>query len=73
MPYVSAKYLPLDPMMPEGAPRQVQAIDTQGLVWAMNEDSLVGDWLEYIANGGAIEPADPVPETQPGPETEPEA
>jgi hypothetical protein len=57
MPYVSARYMPPDPMMPPDAPRQVQAIDEQGLVWSLTEDSQVGDWLRYIEEGGTIEPA----------------
>lgn len=65
MPYVSAKYLPLDPLMPEGSPRPVQAVDAQGIIWVLQEDSQVGDWLDYIRNGGVIEQADPVPEIQP--------
>jgi hypothetical protein len=66
MPYVSAKYLPTDPLMPEGSPRPVQAIDAEGIVWVLQEDSLVGDWVDYVASGGAIAPADE-PEEEPEP------
>lgn len=65
MPYVSAKYMPPDPIEPPGAPKQIQAVDEQGLVWSLAEDSQVGDWLEYIANGGTIAPMDePVPQPE---------
>ena len=57
MPYVSAQYMPPDPMALPGAPRQVQAIDDQGVVWSLTEDSQVGDWLRYIEEGGTIDPA----------------
>lgn len=58
MPYVSAKYMPLDPLMPPNAPKPIQAVDDQGVVWSLNEDSQVGDWLRYIAEGGTIDPED---------------
>lgn len=58
MPYVSAKYLPPDFTMLPDAPKQVQAIDDQGQVWVFSEDSQVGDWVQYLADGGTIDPAD---------------
>jgi hypothetical protein len=69
MAYVSAQYQPPDPMMPPGAPRQVQATDDQGVVWALTEDSQVGDWLRYIEEGGTIDPA---PAARPAPAPEPQ-
>lgn len=58
MPYVSAKYMPIDPLALPGAPRQVQATDDEGTVWSLAEDSQVGDWLRYLDEGGTIAPAD---------------
>ena len=70
MPYVSAHYMPDDPLALPGAPKQVQATDDQDppQVWSLTEDSQVGDWLRYIEEGGVI---DPVPEeiaAKPAPE-----
>jgi len=71
VPYVSAKYVASDPLEPPDAPRQVQAVDDQGLVWSLTEDSQVGDWLRYIEEGGTVEPyvepevTEPVPEAYP--------
>lgn len=75
MPYVSARYMPPGPIDPPGAPRQIQAVDDQGQVWALTEDSEVGDWLRYLEAGGTIEPMDasapedpvPVPGPTPSP------
>jgi len=48
------------------APRNIQAIDDQGLVWSLREDSEVGDWLRYLADGGTIDPVEePVPQIEP--------
>ncbi len=58
MPYVSAKYMPNDLIAPPNAPRQIQAVDDQGVVWALTEDSQVGDWLRYLEEGGTIAPAE---------------
>jgi hypothetical protein len=58
--YVSAKYATEDPTMPiapEGQ-KPVHATDGDGVVWTLSEDSEVGDWLDYLANGGTIDPAD---------------
>lgn len=56
MPFVSARYQHPGPLpMPEGTPRPVEAIDEQGQVWALREDSQLGDWLRYIEAGGTIE------------------
>lgn len=61
MPYVSAKYQKPGPLpMPEGSPRQIEAIDDQGNAWALTEDSLVGDWTRYLAEGGTIDDPDGV-------------
>lgn len=57
MPYVSARYQPPDPLALPGSPRQILAVDEQGQEWALREDSEEGQWLEYIANGGTIDPA----------------
>lgn len=59
MPYVSAQYQLADPLMPPDAPKQVHAIDDQGMVWALTEDSQQGDWLRYLEDGGTIDPAVP--------------
>jgi len=66
MPYVSARYAPLDEirLQPLGAPKQVIATDDQGTEWFLTEDSQVGDWLRYIEDGGTIEPFTE-PATQP--------
>jgi hypothetical protein len=64
MAYVSARYVPETPM-PESAgtkeavARPIEAIDDQGLKWSFREDSQVGDWLEYLNNGGTIDPMTP--------------
>lgn len=67
MAYVSARYAPPDPLLPEPreGQRRVIATDENGVEWHLTEDSLVGDWLEYIANGGGIDPADAAPKTTP--------
>jgi hypothetical protein len=72
MAYVSARYAPPPPpemvaMMPkdENAPKQVIAIDENGVEWFLTDDSQVGDWLRYVEGGGTIEPyqeAKPAPE-----------
>jgi len=56
MPYVSARYQTRSPIDLPDSPRPVEATDDQGVKWALREDSQVGDWLEYIANGGTIDP-----------------
>lgn len=73
MPYVSAKYLPANPLTPD-APKQVEATDDEGQKWVMTEASQVGDWLRYLEEGGTIAPAEepaPEPETKPAPESVP--
>jgi hypothetical protein len=55
MPYVSAQYQPPDPMVPP-EPKQVIATDEQGVKYSLTEDSQVGDWLDYLARGGTIDP-----------------
>lgn len=59
MPYVSARYAPPDAVRPPlpGAPKQIIATDTGGLEWWLDESSQVGDWLDYVARGGTIDPA----------------
>jgi len=68
MPYVSARYAPPDEIMPQmpGAPKRVIATDDQGVEWWLTEDSQVGDWLTYVAEGGTVEPYDE-PATKPAP------
>jgi hypothetical protein len=57
-PYVSARYAPPDEVMLQmpGAPKRVVATDENGTEWWLTEDSQVGDWLRYVADGGTIEP-----------------
>jgi hypothetical protein len=52
-------------------------VDDLGAEWALAEDSQVGDWLTYIAEGGTIDPyvepeIPPAPEPEPEPAPEPE-
>jgi len=57
MPYISCQYAletPDDIRAPGKKP--ITCIDDQGRTWFLGEDSQVGDYLEYIANGGTIEP-----------------
>lgn len=55
MPYVSARYMPVSPIeIPGQLARPVQAIDHEGTVWSLREDSQVGDWLDFLASGGLI-------------------
>lgn len=60
MPYVSAKYAPPNAMMQTmpGAPKQVVATDDNGVEWWLTDESLVGDWLRYVAEGGTVTPYD---------------
>ena len=65
MPYVAAMYGPPPPpemvaLLPVGGAAQVQALDEQGQVWSLTEDSQVGDWLRYVQEGGTIDPYDEV-------------
>lgn len=59
MAYVSARYAPLPKLIPEpeGTPRSVLVIDQDGQEWCLRENSEVGDWLEFKAKGGQIEPS----------------
>jgi len=59
--FVSARYGATDPLASPDAPKQVQAIDAEGRVWALTEDSQVGEWLDYMATGGTIDPFIPPP------------
>jgi hypothetical protein len=36
--------------------RRITCTDDQGRVWWLSEDSQVGDWLEFVAQGGTVEP-----------------
>ena len=60
MPYVSCMLAPEDPndplMSKDVGHRPITCIDDQGRTWFLTEDSAVGDWLEYVANGGTVEP-----------------
>jgi hypothetical protein len=59
MPYVSCMYAPPDPLQAEPKPAGQQRIvctDDQGRQWWLTEDSQVGDWLDYVANGGSVAP-----------------
>jgi hypothetical protein len=73
MPYVSARYAPLDEIMPAmpGAPKRVVATDDQGREWWLTEDSQVGDWLRYVEEGGQVTPYVAAPETKPAEEPVP--
>lgn len=61
MPFVSAQYDAIPEFDPPGMAKPVLAVDQQGVVWSLREDSEVGDWLEYIGNGGTIDPFIPPP------------
>jgi hypothetical protein len=66
MPYVSARYLPPDPIAPHDAPLSVEATDEQGVKWVLQENSEVGDWIRYLENGGIITSVVPaVPRAEP--------
>ena len=59
MPYVSCMYAPENPDDPaeikEDGHKAITCIDEQGRKWFLTEDSQVGDWLEYKAQGGTVE------------------
>jgi len=59
--FVSAKYGAPGPLDEPDAAKQVQATDEQGNIWALTEDSQVGDWLRYLEAGGTIDPYVPGP------------
>jgi len=53
--YVSAKFV-WDYDTERGDTR-IEAIDINGLVWIVpGMDCDVGDWTQYLANGGQVEP-----------------
>ena len=59
MPYVSCMYAPPEPLDAEPKPagqRRITCVDDQGRTWWLTEDSVVGDWLEYKAKGGKVDP-----------------
>ena len=64
MPYVSCMYAPPDEtgMMgaetKEGENARICCTDDQGRLWWLSEDSQVGDWLTYVADGGTVEAYD---------------
>jgi len=59
MAYVSCQLAPPNPddldVKTEGH-RAITCIDEQGQTWWLSEDSQVGDYLEYVANGGTVSP-----------------
>ena len=59
MAYVSCTYAPPDEELDatrEAGNRRICCTDDQDRVWWLTEDSEVGDWLEFKANGGTVEP-----------------
>lgn len=66
MPYVSAHYQQDSPLSPPDAARPVEATDEQGVKHYLREDSQVGDWLDYLAAGGTIDPIPAEEPAQPG-------
>jgi hypothetical protein len=55
--FVSARFIPYEDQ--DGnmiTDRQVLAVDETGREWQHPIDCQVGDWLEYLANGGMIDP-----------------
>lgn len=67
MPYVSAKFVK-DPLTSD-TDRLIEAIDDIGRVWSVpGMDCDVGDWVEYLAAGGSVEPYQDEPATKPAPE-----
>lgn len=66
--YVSCRYAPPTPMDLEALPigqKQIVCLDTEGREWWLTEDSDVGDYKLFIADGGTIEPYDDTPEGAP--------
>jgi Domain of unknown function (DUF4376) len=62
--FVSARYSDPGPIpLPPGSPQSVNAIDEEGLMWALREDSIMGEWVSYLENGGVIDPYVPGPVT----------
>jgi hypothetical protein len=58
MPYVSARYAPpIEGGPPTTGAPQIIAVDENGTEYYFMEDSQVGDWLRYLADGGTIDPA----------------
>jgi hypothetical protein len=54
MPYVSARFIK-DPDTGD-TDRLIEAIDDQGRIWSVpGIDCDVGDWVEYLANGGTVD------------------
>jgi hypothetical protein len=55
MSYLLARFIK-DPMTGD-IDRLIEAIDDQGRVWSVpGMDCDVGDWKEYLASGGTVEP-----------------
>lgn len=58
MPYISCRYAPPPD---EGMQQQIICLDDVGREWWLTEDSLVGDYLLFVENGGTIEPVEESP------------
>lgn len=64
MPYISAKFIK-DPMTGE-TDKLIEAIDDQDRVWSVpGIDCQVGDWLQFLADGGEVTPYQDEPATKP--------
>ena len=58
--YVSAKFIE-DPMT-GSTDTLIEAIDEEGLRWTVpGMDCDVGDWVDYLASGGTVEPYEEPP------------
>jgi hypothetical protein len=44
------------PEIKEDGHKAITCIDEQGRKWFLTEDSQVGDWLTYVAEGGTVSP-----------------
>lgn len=65
MPYVSCRYGTVDLDFKAGDPRPVVCTDENGVEWFLTEDSKVGDWLAFIAEGNTVMAAEaPPPEAE---------
>jgi len=69
MSYVSCMYAPFVPEIDtarEAGSYRIICTDEQGREWHLTEDSDIGAWLEFKANGGTVDPyIEPVPEAEP--------
>ena len=57
MPYVSCRYGP--PPSPEVPQQQIICTDDYDQQWWLFEDCQVGDWIDYVAAGGTVDPYEP--------------